>query len=136
MNWIRLMLLLFSIFLGLVIYTADAGRGPQYWGWLEQVPLGDKIGHCSLMFTLCLLANLALGCRRVRAGRVAFLVGTAVVALLVAGEEFSQRWIPGRDFDLLDLAADAVGIACADLSARKLWPRLGMEPPPRPVASP
>ena len=111
MNKIRLALLLFSVFLGMVVYTADVGTGLRYWGWLEPLPLGDKVGHCGLMFTFCLLANLALRCRSTGPGQASLLIGTAVVAMIVAGEEFSQLWIPGRDFDLLDLAADALGIA-------------------------
>jgi hypothetical protein len=40
--------------------------------------------------------------------------------MVVAGEEFSQIWIPGRDFDLNDLVADLAGIALGDLIARRL----------------
>ena len=98
--------------------------------------MGDKIGHCSLMFTFCLLSNLALRCLSVRVGPVPFLIGTAVVAVLVTGEEFSQLWIPGRDFDLLDLSADAVGILCGDLMARKLQPRLRAKVPEGKAAVP
>ena len=122
MNKTRLMLAGFCAFLGLVIYAADVGAGPRYWGWLAHVPLGDKMGHFSLMFTLSTLANLALDCRRVRWGGGALFLGTAIVTVLVVGEEFSQLWIPGRNFDLLDLSADLLGIACAEAIARRLQP--------------
>ncbi|MGC8643355.1 MAG: VanZ family protein [Isosphaeraceae bacterium] len=118
MRQIRLLLLCFGVFLGLVVYAADIGVGQRYWGWLESLPMGDKIGHCSLMFTLSLLTNLALRCRALRPGRPVVMLGTLVVLTLVLAEEFSQIWIPGRDFDFLDIAADLVGIGCGDLAAR------------------
>ena len=55
----RLALLVFVAFLGLVIYTADIGKGPRYWGWLARVPLGDKFCHAGFMLTLTALSNLA-----------------------------------------------------------------------------
>ena len=54
----RLALLVFVAFLGLVIYTADIGKGPRYWGWLARVPLGDKFCHAGFMLTLTALSNL------------------------------------------------------------------------------
>jgi VanZ family protein len=120
MNKIQFSLLLFCAFLGLVIYTADVGAGARYWGWLANVPMGDKFCHCAFMFTLSALANLALRCRAIRLGRQTLLVGTVIVTIVVVAEEFSQIWIPGRNFDLLDLSADLVGIACGALIARRL----------------
>jgi hypothetical protein len=119
LNRIRLTLLYFAALLGLVIYTADVGAGPVYWGWLSQVPLGDKFCHFGFMLTLTALTNLSLHCRPVRLTPWAFLLGTAVVTVFVVGEEFSQIWIPCRNFDLLDLSADLIGIACGDLIARR-----------------
>jgi VanZ family protein len=46
------------------------------------------------------------------------------VAIVVVGEETSQIWIPGRNFDLLDLTADFIGIAGGELAARRLYPVL------------
>ena len=118
MGRIGLLLFCFCAFLGLVVYAADVGVGDRYWGWLKQLPMGDKIGHCSLMFTFSVLTNLTLRCRTIRAERPAVMLGTVVVLMLVLAEEFSRIWIPGRDFDFLDIAADLVGIGCGDLVAR------------------
>jgi polysaccharide biosynthesis protein VpsQ len=120
MNRIQLSLLLFCAFLGLVIYTEDVGAGSRYWGWVNHVPLGDKLCHCAFMFTFSVLTNLALRCRAIHLGGQTVLLGTVIVTIVVVAEEFSQLWIPGRDFDLLDLAADLIGIACGTLVARKL----------------
>jgi hypothetical protein len=131
MNRFGVPFVLFSAVLGLIVVAADAGVGARYWGWLGGVPLGDKLGHLGLMFAFCLLANLALAVRRVP-GRPGLLVGTAIVSVLVITEECSQRWIPGRSFDLLDLAADALGILFGDLlsrvSAPALWPERSVQP--------
>src|SRR3954453_20675251 len=116
-NLTRLALLVFAAFLGLVIYTADMGAGPRYWGWLARVPLGDKFCHCGFMFTLTVLTTLAIRCRRIRIAGDALLAGTVIVSIFVIGEEISQMWIPGRNFELLDLSADLIGIACGDLVA-------------------
>ena len=120
MNAIRSLLLLFCVFLGLVIYTEDVGDGARYCGWVSNVPMGDKVCHCAFMFTFSVLTNLALRCREIRLGGQTLLLGTVIVTIVIAAEEFSQLWIPGRDFDLLDLAADLVGIAFGALVARKL----------------
>jgi hypothetical protein len=118
MNRIRVVLIVYCIFLGVVIFTADLGAEERYWGWLKQIPMGDKIGHCTLIFGLCALANLAMKCQTVRLGQLPILLGTVIVLTLVLAEEFSQIWIPGRDFDVLDIAADLVGIGCGDQIAR------------------
>ena len=120
MNKIQFLLLLFCLFLGLVIYTEDVGPGSRYWGWVSNVPMGDKFCHCAFMFTFSALTNLALKCRAIRLGGQTVLLGTVIVTIIVVAEEFSQLWIPGRDFDLLDLAADLVGIACGALVARRI----------------
>jgi polysaccharide biosynthesis protein VpsQ len=120
MNMIRFVFLIFCAFLGLVIYTADVGDGPRYWGWLSKVPLGDKLCHCGFMLTLTALANLTLKARAIRLGQIMLLLGTVIVTILVVGEECSQYWIPSRNFDLFDLSADPVGIAWGDLIARRL----------------
>lgn len=117
-GFVRLALVGFASFLGLVIYTADIGAGPRYWGWLARVPLGDKFGHFAFMMTLTALTNHVLGDQRVRIGGIAIPLGAVFVAILVVSEEISQIWIPGRNFELLDLSADALGIACGDLVAR------------------
>ena len=76
------------------------------------MPLGDKSCHYAFMFTFSMLTNLALRCLAIHLGGRTLLLGTLIVTMVVVAEEFSQLWIPGRDFDLLDLAADLVGIAC------------------------
>jgi VanZ family protein len=124
MNKTQCALILFCVFLALVIYTEDVGSGSRYWGWVSNVPLGDKFCHCAFMFTFSALTNLALRCRPIRLGGRTLLLGTVIVTIVVVAEEVSQLWIPGRDFDLLDLSADLIGIACGALVASRIQARV------------
>jgi hypothetical protein len=72
------------------------------------------------MFSFSTLTSLALRCRSIRFRGQTFLLGTLIVTIVVVAEEFSQLWIPGRDFDLLVLSADLIGIACGALVARRI----------------
>jgi VanZ family protein len=49
-----------------------------------------------------------------------FFIGLAIAVTYAASDEFHQRFVPGRDADLADLYADAVGSAIA-LSACWAW---------------
>jgi hypothetical protein len=118
-NRIRAACFLFALFIGSVVYAADMGIGQRYFDYVRSFPLGDKISHFLLMGTMSALANLAARGRRVRCGPLAFGLGTLIVAAIVLAEEISQIWIPGRTFDLFDLAADFLGIACGEFIATR-----------------
>jgi hypothetical protein len=118
MNRYAVLFACFTCFLGVIVFAADVGAGPRYWGWLRNVPLGDKICHFGLMFTFTLLANLALSRRPLAAGS-GILLGSVLVGSIVLVEEVSQLWIPGRSFDLVDLAADSLGLLCGDILGRR-----------------
>src|SRR5580704_8427099 len=118
LNTIRLVFVLFAVFVGSVIYAADTGIGKPYLDVVRSLPLGDKASHFALMGTLSALANLAFDWRVSSRSRFAPGVGTMVVTLAVVAEEISQIWIPVRTFDVYDLAADFLGIACGALAAR------------------
>ena len=46
-------------------------------------------------------------------------VGTTVVVTVVTLEEVAQLWIHTRRFELIDLLADYLGIATADIALRR-----------------
>ncbi len=119
---IRLAFILFALFVGSVVYAADAGIGKPFFDAIRSQPLGDKISHFFLMGTLATLANRAFGRRSVRSGWLAAGIGTLVVLTVVVAEEISQIWIPGRTFELYDLAADFLGIACGEWIGRRWTP--------------
>lgn len=113
-SWLpTLLFVAFAIFIAFVIQAANTGQGARYWSFLDAIPFGDKLGHVILMGTLCLLLNLALRCRTVRIRKWPVLLGTLLVSLFVVVEELSQLFLQHRTFDLIDLLADAIGIALA-----------------------
>ena len=98
----------FAILLILIIIGANTGFEP--FKAFYSVPAGDKVGHFLLIGTLSFLVNASLKARRVTMGPVQLLLGSLLVALVVTAEEFSQLFLVHRSFDLLDLAADYLGI--------------------------
>jgi VanZ family protein len=102
-----------------VVYAANAGICQRYFDIVRSLPLGDKVSHFLLMGTMAAMANLAFKRRTIAVGSLRPGIGTTVVAVIVVAEEISQIWIPGRTFDLFDLTADFLGMACGDLLARR-----------------
>ncbi len=108
----------FLLFLLWLMVMADRGQSHLLFDLARATPHGDKIGHLLLFATLTLLANAALGYRRLWPG---ILLGSLLVLLFALGEELSQAWFPNRTLDLLDALADLTGIAGANLLG--LWRR-------------
>jgi len=84
----------------------------------QRIPF-DKMAHGS---EYAVLAFLLFGvgrayARGVGAGALLAAVAVAVATLYGASDEFHQRFVPGRDPDLRDLAADAIGSAAGALAA-------------------
>jgi VanZ family protein len=107
----------FFLFVSLVIFLADAGLAPGFFGWVQSTGSGDKVGHFILIGGLAFCLNLSLGCRK----WCGLLAGSVIVVVLCTAEEFSQLLLAGRrNFDWLDLAADYAGILAAGLAAQRL----------------
>ncbi|MBC7781819.1 MAG: VanZ family protein [Proteobacteria bacterium] len=80
------------------------GREPGAAGLI--VPPWDKVVHALTYGALAASWCIGLGGRRIGA---AILLAVATGAL----DETLQRWLPGRDSDFADLAADAIGATLA-----------------------
>lgn len=80
--------------------------------------IGDKIGHLIAYAVLGALIWRALDRVSVGWGRV----GAAVALATAYGvtDELHQLYVPGRDFDLVDLGANALGAALASV-VLTLW---------------
>lgn len=100
----------FGLFVLTLVLLADAGRGQLFFLLASRLPAGDKVCHGVLFGTLALLANVAARGARMPWGNGAVLKGSLFVMIPTVLEEFSQLCFPSRSFELLDLAADAVGI--------------------------
>ncbi|MDP9236635.1 MAG: VanZ family protein [Chloroflexota bacterium] len=98
------------IFAGSSVPNEFAPSGPT-------LPL-DKVAHFGEYGVLAFL--LAGATRRYAGGRLTPLLLAACVAVCMAygaSDEFHQRFVPGRDASLDDLAADAVGSVAGALAA-------------------
>lgn len=104
------MALAFALFLVVIVILADRHELPRFIVDIYNAPGGDKAGHFVLMGTMALLANLGLGGRTVRLFSRPILLGSLVVTLIVALEELSQNFFPGRTPSLADFAASLAGI--------------------------
>ncbi|MGE3630795.1 MAG: trypsin [Sandaracinaceae bacterium] len=107
----------YSAFLAVIVVTANIGGTHTMFGFVADLPAGDKLCHFAMLGLLALLADRALGQRSLRppaaseaAPAFALPIGPSVVWILVVAEEWSQRYLPTRTFDGWDLFADAVGI--------------------------
>lgn len=100
----------FVAFLVTLIGLADSGHGTRLFVLAASLPAGDKLGHVLLFGMLALLANVAAKGARIPWGGVTVLKGSLFVLVAVVLEEFSQLAFPSRSFEILDLAADGLGI--------------------------
>ena len=107
---IKILTVLYVFILAGIVVLADL-KGTRYLlSFVGFFPYGDKIGHFVLMGTFSLMLNLALSAKTFGLGKINFLVGTVIVLIVVTIEEFSQIFVRGRSFDVMDLAVDFAGI--------------------------
>ena len=112
---------LFSLFVLIVIVGADLGLLGLVVQLIHRVPAFDKVAHAVLIGTLAWLLNQGLRWRQVNIRQRRWLLGSLIVGVAFTLEECSQAWIPGRSFDLGDLAANWTGVWLAGLLRRR-WP--------------
>ena len=107
--WKNLALLFIGITLFMLLLVV-LGIMPELYHLIYSNPGGDKIAHIIFMGVLSYLVNLIIFPRTVDVYQKTFLLGTFLMVVFVTVEEFSQIFIPGRYFDLLDLALSYIGI--------------------------
>ena len=106
---IKIIAVIYIFILAGIIFLADS-NGTSYFTFVGLLPFGDKIGHFCLMGMFSFVVNLALSARTFRVWKLSYLLGSLIVFVVVAAEEFSQIFVRGRTFDLTDLLADTIGI--------------------------
>jgi VanZ family protein len=102
---------LFTIFIVVIIVLADQGSIPPFIEMMYDFPNGDKLGHFILFGLLNFFITMA-GLRALPLHRpklVALSIGL-ILALLIGGEEYSQKFFEKRTFDLIDLFAGYMGL--------------------------
>lgn len=92
------------------LFMASSGPGvplPPGRNW-------DKVLHAGAYAVLAALAAWALTRGRLRAATWPVLLAACLISVLYgATDEFHQSFVPGRDADVLDLFADALGAVAA-----------------------
>lgn len=114
---------LYVLLLACIVYLAGHQRHHVLFNFIRAVPGGDKLGHFLLMGLLSFLVNTSLRCRTVGVRGRRLLLGSLLVAAVVAAEEFSQLFIRYRRFDLLDLLCDFLGVWLFGRAALRLRAR-------------
>jgi VanZ family protein len=118
----KIITVLFSLFIILVIILADLGNLPRPLHLLYDFPNGDKAGHFVLFGLLNFLLTLTmLRSFAERAPKALALAIGLMLALLVGLEEFSQRFFAARTSDLIDLSASYLGLLVGGFVALKLY---------------
>jgi VanZ family protein len=102
---------LFFIFIIAIIVLADNGSLPRFIPAIYDFPNGDKLGHFILYGLLNFFITFVFLSSRPSKPRgwVTVSVGL-ILALLIALEEYSQRFFSTRTFDLIDLSASYLGL--------------------------
>lgn len=106
---IKILALLFLLFILLVIVAADTGWMPPFIRAIYDFPNGDRLGHFILYGILAFLLARAFP-RPLRLGP--FAIPLVILALLVfaAAEEYTQNFFSTRTPDLVDLSCSYLGI--------------------------
>ena len=116
----------FLVFLIWAIYQANTGSSNPVFELVGSLPYGDKIGHFSLFGILTLMFNLTSRFKTFSLGCINLYYGTAIVSIFVLLEELSQGLIPTRTLDIMDLAADSIGITLFSLLSYVIAKRFKM----------
>jgi polysaccharide biosynthesis protein VpsQ len=112
---------LFFIFIITIIILADNGSLPRSIRAIYDFPNGDKLGHfilyglLSFFITRTFLSSFPSKSR----SQVMLSIGLTL-ALLIALEEFSQKFFSARTFDLVDLLASYLGLLVGGWAAYKI----------------
>ena len=105
----KVIAIVFFALICLIILAADTRQPEWLFFWVQQVPLGDKLGHFVLFGVLSLLVNRALGFRHLRLGPY-YQIGSLCVLSFALAEELSQFYLPNRTLDIVDAACDVLGV--------------------------
>ena len=100
----------FLLFIAFVILSANNGWDFFFFAWVKYLPLGDKMAHFILVGGISFFVNLLLEMKQLKVGKTQVLLGSFLVFTFITFEEFSQLFLVRRNFDLLDLTANYLGI--------------------------
>jgi VanZ family protein len=120
--------LLVALWMGAIFYMSSRPDLPHYPQDTVDVVL-KKLGHVIEYGTLAALVFWAWEPPGARSTRSRVILGAfAIAALYAVSDEIHQRFVPGRNSQLLDVGFDLVGACLALLLAHRFFPSL--ESPP------
>lgn len=82
---------------------------------IASIPYCDKVIHFSLMVLLSVLLYYALNQRKVNILGHEVLFSSLLLAIGITFEEFSQAFIPSRNFEIMDMVCNYAGIYLGSL---------------------
>ena len=121
--------LAYAALLAATVVAANSGHLPSFAQYVHDLPGGDKVLHFLMFGTLALVANLALAASGKRRLARAIVTGCLIAAIVATVEEFTNQFVPSRDWSLGDLTANYLGILC--LGVIPFWQRSGHLSPGR-----
>lgn len=92
-----------------IIVAVDLRMAPLVTDVVKRLPGRDTTGHFVLFAVLSLLINLAFARSRIGGRELGVPLCTGLLLVVLTLEEYSQKLIPGRDFNLTDLGASVAG---------------------------
>lgn len=95
---------------GVLVWAADRGAIPDTLALVFAFPGGDKLGHFLIAAALTYFLNRAFSGRTMCIKSKRFLLGSALIALIITLEEISQIFFTYRSYSWLDLGSDYLGI--------------------------
>jgi hypothetical protein len=106
-------------FIGWIIVQANKGSSNILFDLVALLPFGDKIGHMFLFGLLSAVTIIAFNYRQVHINGYKVPVGAIIAWVFTLIEELSQLFFMHRTFDLMDVAADLIGITLTESSICK-----------------
>ena len=111
--------------MGLIFYlSAQEAVGPELPAWTRVAAHFTEYVVLSSLWAWALVPAL---------GRRALLAAAAISLLYAISDEYHQRFVPGRDSDVMDVLADSAGIAVALLAIDRVWTRSAIGSPRGPA---
>jgi len=111
---------LFTIFIITMVILADTGNMPRYLSMIYDFKYGDKLGHFILFGLLNFFVTRAALSAFSTRNPIWVAVSTGLIlALFVAGEEYSQNYFSSRTADWIDLFAGYAGMFIGGMIAFK-----------------
>jgi polysaccharide biosynthesis protein VpsQ len=110
MKKIRIITLLFFLFICFVIFSADTSRMPSWMYLIYHFPNGDKVGHFGLYGIMAFLMNISFPNWKYRVGSFILPGGGLLFSVFSILEEISQSFFASRSSSLLDVACSLLGI--------------------------